>query len=123
MGSTSLSDVVRSATLAELQPSGIDALRAQGVRVVIDLRTADERELAPEPDLSAFGFTNVWMPVVEHDPAPHGVRLEYGHAGFLWMYQTFLERGRTAMCQFVQTLADSEGGVLYHCSARIERAS
>ena len=120
-GSTSLSDVIRSATLAKLQPSGVDALRRQGIRIVIDLRTADERALSPEPDLSRFGFTNVWAPVVEQDPAPHGVRLEYGHAGFLWMYQTFLERGRSAMCQLVQTLADSGGGVLYHCLGGTDR--
>jgi protein-tyrosine phosphatase len=120
-GATSLSDVVRSATLAELQPSGVDTLRTQGVRIVIDLRTADERELAPEPDLSAFGFTNAWVPMVERDPAPFGVSLEYGHAGFLWMYQNFLEYGRNAMCHVVQTLADSQGGVLYHCSAGEDR--
>lgn len=120
-GITSLGDIIRSARLAELQPSGIDALRRQGIRVVVDLRTAHERALSPEPRLSSFGFTNLWVPVVERDPAPHGVSLEYGDAGFLWMYQNFLEYGRNGMCQVVQTLADSQGGVLYHCSAGEDR--
>ncbi len=120
-GPTSFNDVLRSGTLVGLLPTAVDALKSMGIRVVVDLRTAEERALAPEPDLSAFGITHIWTPVVEHDPAPFGVNLEYGHAGFLWMYQNFLEYGRKAMSQVVQVLAESEGGVLYHCSAGQDR--
>ncbi len=120
-GPTSLHDVLRSGSLARLLPAGVETLRAIGVQVVVDLRTAEERVLSAEPDLSAFGLTQAWIPVVERDPAPHGVNLEYGHAGFLWMYQNFLEYGRLAMSRLVRTLAETEGGVLYHCSAGQDR--
>src|SRR5688500_2542522 len=104
-GQTALEGIVRSGSVCGLRPEGIEGLRALGVSAVIDLRTAAERGLAPEPDLSRFGISQLWLPIVQHDAAPHGVRLEYGHAGFVWMYQTFLEQGRHALCRVFETMA------------------
>jgi protein-tyrosine phosphatase len=114
-GHTGLRNVIRSGILADLQPSGIDALRSLGVRCVVDLRSAEERDEVPEPDLAQYGFEQVWVPVFDRDPCPFGVHLEYGYAGYLWMYQNFLEYGRAAMVRLVQALADTDGGVLFHC--------
>jgi len=114
-GVTCFHDIVRSGMLTGLLSAGADRLNSMGIRTVIDIWTADERTLAPEPNLTLFGLTQRWIPLVEQDPAPRGVNLEYGHAGFLWMYQNFLEYGRAAMVELVRILANTESGVLYHC--------
>jgi protein-tyrosine phosphatase len=121
-GRTALHNVIRSGNLADLKPAGIDALRSLGVRCVVDLRTAEERDKAPEPDLAHYGLAQLWSPVVDRDPCPFGVHLEYGYAGYLWMYQNFLEYGRAAVAQLVHTLADTDGGMLFHCSLGQDRS-
>jgi protein-tyrosine phosphatase len=121
LGEISFRNVIRSGTLAGLLPEAIDMLETVGVRAVVDLRTAEERNISPEPDLAPLGLRHVWAPVVERDPAPLGVNLECGHAGFVWMYQNFLEYGRKAMAQLIQVIAEADGGVLYHCSAGEDR--
>lgn len=120
-GPAALHDVIRSGTLAGFQPAALDVLHATGVGIIVDLRTDDERALSPEPELGARGLKQLWLPVVERDPAPLGVNLEYGHAGFLWMYQNFLEYGRPAIVQLLNVLVDYECGVLYHCAAGQDR--
>lgn len=113
-GPALLHDVVRSGVLKDLTAEGGRQLKDLGIRTVVDLRTEIERERAPEPDLSALGIRSVWAPVVECDPSPMGVSLEWGHAGFAWLYQNFLEYGRAAIVQLVDVMAASDGGVLYH---------
>ena len=115
VGAACFHDVVRSGRLTDLVPAGAATLKLMGIRTIVDLRDADERTLTPDPDLTLFGLTQRWIPLYEEDPAPHGVDLEYGHAGFLWMYQNFLENGRAAMVELVRILAEAEGGMLYHC--------
>ena len=122
-GVTALHHVIRSGTLAGLNPLGIDALQQMGVRTIVDLRTFEERTASPEPNLGALGFVQRWLPLVERDPAPLGVHLEHGFAGYLWMYQNFLENGRKALAQLVQTVSEAEGGVLYHCSLGQDRTA
>lgn len=120
-GSAALHDVLRSGLLRDLTDDGARQLRKLGVRTVVDLRTEIERERAPEPDLSTLGISSIWAPVVERDPSPMGVSLEWGYAGFTWLYQNFLEHGRAAIVQLVEVIAASDGGVLYHCWAGEDR--
>ena len=120
-GTASLHDVVRSGLLKDLTPDGARRLHGLGIRTVVDLRTETERERAPEPDLRGLGIRSVWAPVVERDPSPMGVGLEWGHSGFTWLYQNFLEYGRKAIVQVVEIIAAEDGGVLYHCWAGEDR--
>lgn len=120
-GPAQLGNVVRSGALTRLEPGGVDVLRELDIRLIVDLRTPHERAAAPEPELALFGIRSAWAPTFEVDPAPVGVHLEYGHAGYLWMYQNFLEYGRRSLVQLVQHLVDTDRGVLYHCSAGRDR--
>ncbi len=120
-GPSGLHDVLRSGVLNNLTPDGVAQLTDLGIHTVVDLRTGIERERAPEPDLGTAGIRSVWAPVVERDPSPMGVSLEWGHAGFTWLYQNFLEYGRTAIVQVVDLIAAADGGVLYHCWAGEDR--
>lgn len=120
-GPCGLRDVVRSGGLNNLTSEGVTQLTDLGIRTIVDLRTEVEREPAPEPDLTSLGIRGIWAPVVERDPSPMGVSLEWGHAGFTWLYQNFLEYGRSAIVQLAEVIAAGQGGVLYHCSAGEDR--
>lgn len=117
-GSTVLYDVIRSGSIN--QEVGAD-LRRLGVGLVIDFRTETERHTAPEPTFEQLGIRHMWFPLVARDPAPMGVHLEYGYAGFLWMYQNFLEYGRSSIVAVVRSIAESGTGVLFHCAAGEDR--
>ena len=112
------SDLVRSATLGSLTERGIQQLREQGITTVVDLRSSQELEIRPTPDLSAAGIRVVHAPVVEYDASPLEPR---NFQGYAVRYRELLDLGRDAYRTFFETAATAEGRVLFHCSAGKDR--
>lgn len=117
---TTARDVVRAASLHRLLPAGIGTLADGGIRTVIDLRSQFERERDVTPDLARFGMTTVFAPVFEMDASPVG-QTPGDFPGYAEVYRRMLERGRAAYRCLVETVADAEGGVLFHCAAGKDR--
>jgi protein-tyrosine phosphatase len=104
--------LIRSATVDELSPAGLRALREHGVRTIIDLREPDER---PEP---AAGVETIHIPldrIAEHpefwDDWMHGP--EFGTPLY---YGPYLERFPERIEQVLDAVEQAPpGGVLFHC--------
>lgn len=118
---TIAADLVRSGSLHELTPAGMDALRDRGVRAVVDFRSAVERDLHPTPDLSGHGITVVGAPVFENDALPDSLAQRDRYPGHAAIYRDFLTMGGEAWRALCETIAASEGGVLFHCSVGKDR--
>ena len=112
--------VVRSDNPGRLTRGGVDALRAHGVRTVLDLR--DPNELAdgrPLLEPSAFEYANV--PVFDFDDEEfwEGWRGVYDTPRF---YGAALEHWSERFADAVVAVARApEGGVLVHCEAGRDR--
>jgi protein-tyrosine phosphatase len=113
-------DIVRSATLHRLTEQGIEAIAESGIRTIVDLRSDEERERDVTPDGARYGIRNIHAPVFQRDASPTGLaEQEFPDYGFV--YQRFLEIGATAYRTLFETIAESEGGVLFHCAAGKDR--
>lgn len=117
-GQTFCSDILRSASLGGLTDEGCAALFAHGMRTVVDLRSARELATKPTRDLACHGITTVHAPVVQYDGSPLNMANFRGHAA---RYRELLDLGRDAYRILFETIALSEGGVLFHCSAGKDR--
>jgi protein tyrosine/serine phosphatase len=116
-GATAWGAVVRSDSPAALTDAGWNALRAHGVRTIVDLRDASEREELPaRAELDA-----VHVPV-----------LDFGDAGFWdplrgsWdtprFYRAALEHWQPRFAEAVVAVARAEpGAVLVHCQVGRDR--
>lgn len=118
---TIAADLVRSGSLSELTPAGMEALCAHGVRTVVDFRSAAERDVHPTPDLSARGITVVGAPVFENDALPDSLAQRDHYPGHAAIYRDFLTGGGDAYRALCETIAANEGGVLFHCSVGKDR--
>lgn len=101
------SGLLRSAALDALTPSGQHALRQLGVRLVVDLRAAEER-----------GAVNHGFPVAHHPifefSAPVTGSLED-------VYTDLLRTRGAALAGAVAAIADADGPVLVHCAVGKDR--
>jgi len=118
-GRATRADVVRSASLHRLTAAGVERLAATGVRVVVDLRSRAEREEYPTPGVSALGIETINAPVFEADASPTGLAGQF--PGFQAVYRSMLESGRGAYRTLFEVIADTPGGVLFHCAAGKDR--
>ena len=118
-GKQTTPDAIRSASLHRLMRNGVGRLRDLGVTVVVDLRSTAERQREATPDLAYAGIENVHAPVFEADGSPTGMSQEF--PGFAKVYEQILERGAKAYRTLFETLARSDGGVLFHCAAGKDR--
>lgn len=119
-GTLTRDDLVRSATLRNLTPAGIEALAGTGITTVIDLRSAKELEEDPTPDLSVAGITMLHLPVFDQDASPVGLSAT-DFNGFGSVYPRMLEDGARAYRAMLQTVSEAPGRVLFHCSAGKDR--
>ncbi|UCR89457.1 family 1 glycosylhydrolase [Mycetocola spongiae] len=105
--------LLRTAGLHALEPAGRDALLAQGVCTIIDLRGRAESSAAPDP---SFGPTLVSLPL--HEPGAGSGTLPSLPA----IYREIIEhRGADIVAGIREILAAGDGTVLVHCTAGKDR--
>ena len=119
-GRTTSNSIVRSAGLHRLTDHGMRTLADSGVTTIVDLRSTVERERDVTPDPSAVGLRHVFAPVFEQDQSPVGQASEE-FPGYAVVYRRMLETGRNAYRALFEVIADSDGGVLFHCAAGKDR--
>ncbi len=112
-------EIIRAASLHRLTDAGVDSLVAHGVRTVIDLRSDKEREDLPTPNMAAHGVNHVYAPVFRQDASPGSFAKDF--QGYGPIYRRFLDTGRDAYRALFEVLADSDGGVIFHCAAGKDR--
>ena len=117
--------VARSDSPAGLTAAGWAALRAHGIRPIVDLRNDDERAAGPAatPDGQA-GITVVHVPMDDAGDTAFWRRIwEDGLDGTPLYYRSFLERKPDRCAAAVAAVADARpGGVLVHCTIGRDRA-
>jgi protein-tyrosine phosphatase len=116
-GTTAWGAVVRSDSPDALTAAGWDALRAHGIRTVVDLRDPTEREQLPaQAELHA-----VHVPVLDFGDAAYWDSLR-GAWDTVRFYRTALERWQDRFTDAVVAVARAEpGGVLVHCQVGRDR--
>jgi protein-tyrosine phosphatase len=111
--------IVRSDSLAALTPAGQDALRAYGIRTIVDLRLSGELEEEPNPFATAgdHGITYVHRSFIGgtiqlHDPFPTMAEA----------YIDGLGHNAPFIGKAVSSIATAhDGGVLIHCHGGRDR--
>lgn len=118
-GRTTTDAAIRSASLHRLTERGLEQLRERDVLTIVDFRSDVERERDVTPDTRRFGIRVVHAPVFQHDASPAGLAGEF--PGFAALYAMFLEVGAPAYRVLLETLAEADGRVLFHCAAGKDR--
>ena len=119
-GRVTSADMVRAASLHRLNPEGVEHLRERGVRTVVDLRSKVERERDVTPELAPYGMAHVFAPVFEQEASPVGLATE-DFVGYGVVYERMLRMGRAAYRTLFETIATTEGGLLFHCAVGKDR--
>jgi len=109
--------LVRSDSIAHLTPVGRDAMVAYGITTVIDLRTDGELLRAPNPCADNGGPVYRHLPLIDDS-----MMLGLGEASgmferYLWMLDGRLQAFRPIF----ETVAEADGGVVFHCFAGKDR--
>lgn len=117
-GTTPWKAVVRADNPARLTPAGWSALRAYGIRTIVDLRNPDEHRDTPPPDL-----TTVHVPLDDVDDTAFWQRVRDDELdGTPLYYRMFLEHKTQRCAAAVAAVARARpGGVLIHCSLGRDR--
>jgi protein-tyrosine phosphatase len=106
--------IFRSDSPHRLTADGIAELERLGVTTVIDLRHAGELESAPNPFSNLPGYHHVSLfGGLSGDPSALG-SLEA-------LYAATLQDCGEALREVIETVADSDGGALVHCTAGKDR--
>jgi hypothetical protein len=117
--------LVRSDSPAGLTPAGWAALRAHGIRTIVDLRNDDERAADPAATPGGpAGITVVHVPLDDLGDTAFWRRIwKDGLDGTPLYYRPFLERKPERCAAAVAAVADARpGGVLVHCTIGRDRA-
>jgi protein-tyrosine phosphatase len=111
--------VVRSDSPAGLTPAGWSALRAHGIRTIVDLRNDDERTTHS----AAAGLDTVHVPLDDLDDTEFWRRIwDDDLDGTPRYYRPFLEHKAERCAAAVAAVADARpGGVLVHCTIGRDR--
>ncbi|MBV8853931.1 MAG: tyrosine-protein phosphatase [Sinobacteraceae bacterium] len=120
-GITRWRSLLRSDDLAQLTPQGVAALLAYGIRTVIDLRWAEERELAPTPIIAAAPRIHyVHLSLLTDTPAQW--RELCGECSKEQWKCMVLERGQPQLAAVLRAIvAAAPGPLLFHCVAGKDR--
>jgi protein-tyrosine phosphatase len=105
--------------LQRLTATGLGTLADHGVDVIVDLRSQVERERDVTPDPATAGIRHVFAPVFEEDHSPVAMDVEF--PGYYVVYQRMLESGHNAYRTLFETIENTVGRVLFHCSAGKDR--
>jgi protein tyrosine/serine phosphatase len=108
--------LVRASMLGTLSPGGREAMRAHGIRTVIDVRTEDELAEAPSPYREGVTYRNVPFTVARtmglHRAAADGTMPDELRR---------LAAAEGGIAGPVRAIAAAEPGVLLHCLAGRDR--
>ena len=109
--------LIRSDHLGHLNEAGRDALMAYGVATVVDLRSQSEVSTSPNP------FADGSLPGYVHRPLIDDANMnKLGESGGMFeRYVMIIEKRREAFRDVFQTVAEADGGVLFHCFAGKDR--
>jgi protein-tyrosine phosphatase len=118
-GRTTTDVVVRSAGLHRLTEAGVGHLADHGIAAIVDLRSTVERERDVTPSLSHTSIRHITSAVFEQDQSPVGQAPEF--PGYFVVYQRMLETGREAYRTLFEVIAETDGRVLFHCTAGKDR--
>ena len=110
---------IRAGGLQNLTAGSLEAIRSMGIRTVVDFRSAPERDEHATPDLAPYALRHVVAPVFESDGSPAGLATNF--PGYPTVYRSFLETGRDAYRTLAETIAESNGGLLFHCAVGKDR--
>jgi hypothetical protein len=110
--------LIRADDLVQLTPDGLAALRAYGVRTVLDLRGTEETGRAPSPLAGEQGYH--WTPFIDEEADRR--RDPVAEATTLATYLGGLERNAGHVATAFAALAQAPpGGVVVHCVAGKDR--
>ena len=112
---------VRADAPDRLTPAGWSALRAHGIRTIVDLRNDEERPASAEP--GAAGLGTVHVPLDDAADTEFWERCwAEGLDGTPLYYRPFLERKPERCAAAVAAVAQARpGGVLFHCGIGRDR--
>jgi protein-tyrosine phosphatase len=112
--------LLRSDDLAQLTPTGVAALLAYGITTVIDLRWAEECELAPTPIAAAAQIRYVHLSLLT-DTAAQWRELCGECSKEQWKCMV-MERSQTQLAAVLRVIAAATPGpLLFHCVAGKDR--
>jgi protein tyrosine/serine phosphatase len=117
-GETARGAVVRSGSPDGLSERGWEALRAYGIRTIVDLRNDDEREAGPRA-----GIETLHLPLdgIEDDDF-WGQWASGPEFGTPLYYLPHLDRFPDRNARVIEAIARAEpGGVLFHCAGGRDR--
>jgi protein-tyrosine phosphatase len=125
-GETRFGVYVRADAVDRLSEEGWRALVDYGVRTVVDLRLADEREVDPPAGLPIVSLHRPLVPDFGHPDWEEINELSLGTElpeSTLLVYLEFLERYRDRFGEAVTAIAsaDADGAVLFHCMGGKDR--
>lgn len=106
--------VFRTDALSTLTPADLASLESRDVKVVADLRTVYERTI--QPDKVPAGATPRWYDVLGKAPITTLVDLPSAYVAFI-----DAPGAGEAFGAVLRDIRDSDGAVLYHCSAGKDR--
>ena len=125
-GETKFGAFVRADNVDRLTDAGWRALVEYGVRTVVDLRFADEREVDPPVDLPIVSIHTPLVPNLSHPDWSEihalSMAVELPESTRV-VYLEFLERYRDRFGSVVGAIAsaDEEGAVVFYCMAGKDR--
>jgi protein-tyrosine phosphatase len=107
--------LVRSEALDALSPEGWEALRAHGVRTIIDLRNDDERaDASPTP--AGIEIVHIALDRLDEDPEFWTDWMNGPQFGTPLYYRPFMQRFPHRIDEVLDAIEQAQpGGVLFHC--------
>lgn len=110
--------LLRADSLHRVPPAAQTALLTYGVRTVLDLRRADEQQVAPNVFAQTPGVTYHQVSLLRDTPPTRGIQPR----PLLDIYRLMLDERQAQMRQALATLASPEGlPAVVHCSAGKDR--
>jgi protein tyrosine/serine phosphatase len=114
--------VYRSADLSRLSPAGAEQLRALGIRLVIDLRTARELEIRGRFPFEDHGMTYRHRPLMRQSSTEVTPPAEIPPDVLHRLYRAIATEGAPNVAQVVSWLGDEDAlPVVVHCVAGKDR--
>ena len=109
--------LIRSDEVAHLNALGVEALKAYGVTAVLDLRSAGETVRRPSPFADGAVLTYLHRELIDD-----GNMNQIGDSEDMFdRYLFIVDRRPAAFRAVFETIADTEGTVLFHCFAGKDR--
>lgn len=119
--------VYRSAALTDLAGAQLDAVRALGIRTIVDLRRNAERAACPTP-WEAMGCTDYWCRDYDYSDADHRARMRSpdftaadARASMIRLYAELPYEQAESYTRLFRAIAAGEGPVLFHCAVGKDR--